>query len=309
MSQLIHFLKEAKYLDSLIFKICIVGSRKMSSQDDYGSGIWNIFAPNLMIYGFDADEDSCVEANENIKQRHLNWQEQHFPFVIAGEKGSRNLYVTKGLDCTSLYLPNEPFLNRLAAFDHHIKLDFIIEVETITLDDFCRDERIEDIDFLYIDVQGAELDVLKGADFLLKKSILGMQLEVEFSPLYQNQPLFADVDKFLKNYQFALFDLITEHPMNRRPRSISPIYSEQKKGQLLWADALYFKDPLSVEALELNYNPQQVFKLACIADIFDYPDYAIELLTFLTTNYGQQEKYNFNSILNKTYDYYQSNHS
>lgn len=34
-------------------------------------------------------------------------------------------------------------------------------------------------------------------------------------------------------------------------------------------------------------------KLACIADVLDYPDYALELLLHLTTRYGQDPQYNF----------------
>src|SRR6185295_5604450 len=44
-----------------------------------------------------------------------------------------------------------------------------IEVETLTLDDFCRDQRIEHVDVLKIDVQGAEYAVLEGAHGLLER--------------------------------------------------------------------------------------------------------------------------------------------
>ncbi|BAQ64275.1 FkbM family methyltransferase [Geminocystis sp. NIES-3709] len=278
-------LKKEGFLDNIHFTIAIVGSRKMRNDDDYGDGIWQYFAPNLTIYGFDADEDACNIANQQLKEKGINWQEKHFPIALSDTVGECILYVTKGVDCTSLYVPNESYLSRFSVLNNHIKLDFSIEIETTTLDDFCQEKNIQNIDFLYLDIQGAELNVLQGAKNILSRSILGIQLEVEFASLYQKQPLFSDVDRALKNEQFSLFDLMTDHPMCRRPRSISPIYSSKKIGQLLWADALYLRDPLLENTPSFCQNYEQILKLACIADILEYPDYAVELFVYLAQKF------------------------
>lgn len=289
-------LKEKGYLQGLEFTIFIVGSRKMRIEDDFGSGKWQILAPNLKIYGFDADEDACLIANENLKQRNINWWEKHFPLALSESPTEKTLYVTKGIDCTSLYEPNHEYLQRFAGFGEHFELDFSVEIETTTLDIFCQQESITEIDFLSIDVQGAELDVVKGALHLLNKTILALELEVEFTKMYKNQPLFSDIDRFLQPYDFSLFDLIIEHPMCRRPRSVSEIYSQEKTGQLLWADALYLRDIFLSSSSIFKTQPQQLLKLACISDILDYPDYAVEILLFLTKQYGNNSAYNFSEL-------------
>ena len=46
-------------------------------------------------------------------------------------------------------------------------------VETICLEDFCRDHRIERIDLLKLDVQGNEHSVLQGAERLIRLGLLG----------------------------------------------------------------------------------------------------------------------------------------
>jgi len=79
----------------------------------------------------------------------------------------------------------------------------------------------------------------------------------------------------------------------RRPRACSPIFSSQRVGQLLWADALYFRDPIPEGGHQVGQSPDAMLKLACIADVLDYPDYALELLVYLTARYGQEQKYNF----------------
>ncbi len=105
-------LKQRGLLDSVQMTLCSVGSRKNTAQNDFGSQAWGIFAPNLAIYGFDADADACDAANADLALRQVNWVEQHFPYAIANQVGEATLYVTQDPQCSSLYPPNEPFLRR-----------------------------------------------------------------------------------------------------------------------------------------------------------------------------------------------------
>lgn len=143
--------------------ICNVGSRKLEKDDDYASKGWDIFGSRLSIYGFDADEDACEQANDEIAARQVSWNEKHIPLALGESVGEQTLYVTKHPMCSSLYLPNESYLRRFAGIDEVMELDFTIEIPTTTLDTFCPSEGIEEIDFLQVDVQGADVQVLKGA--------------------------------------------------------------------------------------------------------------------------------------------------
>ncbi len=196
--------------------------------------------------------------------------------------------------CSSLYPSNEPYLARFGGLPESVNLDFTLEIETTTLDAFCQREGINEIDFLQVDVQGADLQVLEGASEILKRSILAVQVEVEFSHLYAKQPLFADVDTYLRDKDFTLFDLATSY----RVRARSPIHSRVRTGQLLWADAFYFRDLIREDISIPLKTPKQIFKLTCIADIINFPDYALELLEYLTLQYGTDANYNFaNNII------------
>ena len=78
-----------------------------------------------------------------------------------------------------------------------------IEVETITLNSFCRKQEIVVIDFIHMDVQGAELMVLEGAkDFIA--SIKVIWLEVSKIGFYESQPLVQDIKKFMNRNSFVL---------------------------------------------------------------------------------------------------------
>ena len=289
MSVFLPSLKRSGHLDRIHMTVCNVGSRKISSQHEYSQKGWGIFAPHLTIYGFDADADACEASNSALEAQPINWTEKHIPLALANSVGESTLYVTKHPMCSSLYPPNEPYLERFSGLSELVNLDFYMGIETTTLDEFCQSEGIEEIDFLQIDVQGAELQVLQGASQILGKSILAVQAEVGFSHLYKNQPLFADVDIYLREQGFTLFDLDGAY----RLRSISPIGSTVRAGQLLYADASYFRD-LIEDSLENNLKtPDRILKLACIADILNFPDYTLELLEYLTLQYGSNRNYNF----------------
>ena len=76
----------------------------------------------------------------------------------------------------------------------------ILKVKTNTIDNFCKKNKIIKIDILKIDVEGSELEVLKGSKKILNKTHL-VQLEI-----YQNKKNFIKIEKkitkFLKKYNF-----------------------------------------------------------------------------------------------------------
>jgi FkbM family methyltransferase len=283
-------LKNSGHLDRIHFTVCNVGSRKLVGCDDYENQGWQVLAPNLTIYGFDADADACDKANLLLNNDQVNWTEHHIPLAIGNAEKESTLYVTNHPMCSSLYPPNEIFLQRFSQLSELMNLDFTVEIETTTLDIFCAQESIQDVDFLKIDVQGADLQVLEGASRLLKDSVLGIQIEVEPSALYLHQPLFADVDTYLRSQEFTLFDVA----FARRPRARSPIVSNAHPGQILWGDAFYFYDFLRQDLhISRTITPERLLKLACIADVMEFYDYALEILEYLTLNYGTDPQCNF----------------
>lgn len=290
MSLFLKNLHKSGHLDRLHMTICNVGSRKLARYDDYGSQDWGIFAPQLTIYGFDADADACEAANADLQARQINWTETHIPLALANSVGQATLYVTADPMCCSLYPPNNRYLRRFSQLQEVMNLEFTVELETSTLDEFCKTEGIDEIDFLQIDVQGAELQVLEGGSTVLGNGILACQVEVWFTDLYLNQPLFADVDNYLKQQGFTLFNL----QGGFRHRTRSPIASMENRGQLIWGDGFYFRDLIREDFRGDLKTPEKILKLACIADILNYSDYTLELLEYLTVQYGRTDpNYNF----------------
>lgn len=78
--------------------------------------------------------------------------------------------------------------------------------EKITITQVRLDEELNgEVDILKLDLQGYELEALKGAEKILD-SVKLVLIEVEFIPMYKNQPLFSDIDLFLRQHSFRLLN-------------------------------------------------------------------------------------------------------
>ena len=99
-----------------------------------------------------------------------------------------------------------------------------------------------------MDIQGSELKVLEYGVNVLNSAVL-VQVEVEFVEMYKDQPLFSDVDSFLRSqgFQFHCFDGgVAGRPFKPLVKDNDP---NKAFNQALWADAFYVKDWMNLKAL------------------------------------------------------------
>jgi hypothetical protein len=107
--------------------------------------------------------------------------------------------------------------------------------------------------------------------------VFGVEVEVEFTPIYRDQPLFADVDAFLRQRGFLLFDLRPVYWKREGGRNIGGPW-----GQIMWADALYLKElpavKRTVDHLPAESRKGKTLRAASIALLYGYYDYALEIV-------------------------------
>jgi len=96
-----------------------------------------------------------------------------------------------------------------------------------TLDSVANDMNCHDVEGLKLDVQGAELEVLKGAAETLRRCQV-VQVEVSFRKVYENAPLAHDIIVFFAHQGFRIFD-------------IAAVY-KRKDRALLQADLFFARD-------------------------------------------------------------------
>jgi FkbM family methyltransferase len=163
--------------------------------------------------GFEADAEECVRLNAAAPRGH-----RYIAAFLAGTNERRTFYVTHSAACSSLLQPNTPFLDQFAlASLFQVEREF--EVLTATLADSLAAAGIDSPDFIELDTQGNELEILAGAERLISSSVLGIQVEVEFGQMYVDQALFADVDRYLCNRGFTCWifrGIASDGPLHRR---------------------------------------------------------------------------------------------
>lgn len=144
------------------------------------------------------------------------------------------------------------------------------ELQTATLDQVLRREApaLPPPDYLSIDTQGTELEILEGGGETLDKHVLAVFVEVGFAPTYQGQPMFSAIEEFLRGRGFQLASLEVFPPQARTTDRIPIGFRGQ--GFVDSGEALFLRDSRS--GLVGMENPELgLAKLAVIAFMHGYP--------------------------------------
>ncbi len=92
--------------------------------------------------------------------------------------------------------------------EHKTRVTATLDVPTTTLDRLAAEHGLEAIDILKLDIQGAELLALRGAELLLtRRRIAAVCCEVQFAPIYEGQCWFHEVAALLLRHGYWLYDL------------------------------------------------------------------------------------------------------
>lgn len=164
-----------------------------------------------------------------------------FPTALCTATGTATLNISLRPGATSTLQPDAALLSRFAPdnFSEMAEIVRRVEVPAISLADFVSQTRLEHIDFLKLDTQGNELDILQSAaGFLDQVSVI--KTEVEFLPLYRDQKLFHDVMGFLNSRGFELIDICWTAPC-RRFHAVDDLPATAYR--LVWGDAIFARSP------------------------------------------------------------------
>ena len=232
---------------------------------------WRALGPYGSLIGFEADPEECARLNAGA----VADEEFYEPIALAASSGDATLHLTVDPQSASLYAPNEEAVRRHPELWRHASRG-TTTVATTTLDAWT-ERRSGPIDVLKIDVQGAELDVLRGAERSLA-SVRALELEVEFQSLYVHQPLFGDVDEFLRQRGFILWRLrdiahcgLTSSRRDEAAFTVGDAVEKTRVGgQITWANAVYVRSEMGDPGLHEDWETS--VRDACVAAMFDLPE-------------------------------------
>ena len=164
--------------------------------------------------------------------------EEHIaPVCFWSSPGPHTFYLNRTRASSSLLPANPEAMDYLQENDEpwrsEAELVDTTIFSTVTLDEYCETTGLWP-DFLTMDIQGAEYEVLQGGPKALR-TLLAIVTEVEFKQIYQGQKLFADIDALLKTASFQFIKLY------------SPQYWRLNPGDgtktLTVAEALFMRSP------------------------------------------------------------------
>jgi len=231
-----------------------IGARNGSCEE-----LANLY-PCIDMIGFDADEVECLKLNEKGNPDFRSYRV--YPSFVGVTRGPQQFNLYKNRGNSSQLLPNPEFQK---SFQSNFAVESTVTVQGITLDDFVTEKNL-DIDFLKLDSQGTEYDILANGTTIVESALM-IECEVEFVEMYLNQKLFHEIFQLLHERGFVLLYL-------NRVFANRTCYRGTSRGQVIFGDALFGLSNAAVK--KLSWEKKKKYCLLLIN--YGLIDYAYELL-------------------------------
>jgi Methyltransferase FkbM domain len=257
-------------------------------------GSWRIFGDRLRVFGFDPN----LAEVERLRQRETLPDVTYWagfvgasptdPFVIrkgAAPDVSRNPWNRLAAAAT---LERRAIASLSSAEKTQMNLwrqtELAEPAAEIVLSDFFSARDVQTIDFVKIDVDGKDFEILQSMSALIDHTkVLGFGLEINYvGTSNDTDHTFHNTDRFMRQRDFDLFGLTVRHYSNRRlpGKYLYHLPAQNDFGKPLQGDAVYVKDICAEynKDFAAGLDAERKLKLAVIYSLFAVPDYAAEII-------------------------------
>lgn len=243
--------------------------------------IWlDVFKEKLVAYGIDAnvkEVERLVSTNNNSSIHYIDGLlKVDFEATSESNLWSR----TSAASSAQVAAKDIKNLSNQEILDNNLHIYAEVSNKVVSFNEFTKNNKIEKVDFIKIDVDGPDYEILNSAkDFIKNSGVLGIVIEVDFEG---DRNRFSKVDNLLNFLGFELCEL--------RPRRYDSSHlpgrfewgmtAQTLEGRIVQADALYLKDPYKEfkRTNKNNYSSQQLIKLALMYDMVSMSSWAAEIL-------------------------------
>jgi FkbM family methyltransferase len=164
--------------------------------------------PKVEIYCF----EPVKKTFELLKANTMQLQVNYYQIAFGSKPDEIEILVNSSDDWSEM----NSILSPGAAGDSLLLIKEKIKVSTLS--EFCSDQSISKIDYLKIDTEGYDLEVLKGGTDLLKKqSVSFIEIELGMNPENHYHVDFVEVKSFLENFDYRIYGIyeqVQEWPTN-----------------------------------------------------------------------------------------------
>ena len=231
---------------------------------------WRPLAHLINLVAFEPNSAECARLTE---QQHGFRSTTFLPYALGGHDEQATLYKTKSIYCYSLLEPNADWLGRFA-FRDLFEVTGKEPIRTHRLEDLPELAGL-DVDAIKLDTQGLEVPILDGAGDLLEQAFY-VETETGFVENYSSETTYAQIDEFMRDHGFLLFDLNARHRIPRgNPLGVYPTGKEQ----ILWCEAVWLKDYVKQANADWQrcFSREKALKVLLLCAIQGCADFGFEL--------------------------------
>tara|TARA_B100000686_G_scaffold319563_1_gene370425 strand:+ start:2867 stop:3889 length:1023 start_codon:yes stop_codon:yes gene_type:complete len=260
-------------------------------------GIGKTFIPigtQTDVVGFEPNLDEYTKLLKRQSTDKNSWHSLNYlPLALGKKEINRPFYILNAEDLSSFLHPNINLLseNNPSADLTNWQIKTTAMLDTVPLDEVQvhTGHPINLADFIKLDTQGSELEIMQSGNKHVLNSLVGIEIEVGFLEIYKNQPIFSDVDLFLRDRGFDLY---------RLDRYYGPRFGHSAI-QIKWANALYLKNPKFIT--KDQYEEGKIRKLIIIALLNGFVDTALRILYRHSNFFTEDEKDKLSILINDVF--------
>jgi FkbM family methyltransferase len=225
---------------------------------------WEALGEDVKLIGFDPDGEECRRLEERYGGGPLD--ATFVPVALGSESGRSAFRHFAEPAVGSLYAHDPRWLFSMALPREGDTLQEVADVDLQTMDEWCAEHAVEHVDALKLDVQGHELEVLRGAAASLA-NVRTIEAEVWLNPVVTGAPMHGEIDAFLREHGFCLWRLDdqTHYPVvdgEGAPASLQHIDPyphghievHLPSGILSWANAHYVRKEIFEVGVRLPWD-------------------------------------------------------
>jgi FkbM family methyltransferase len=252
---------------------------------------WLELENTSLIVGFEPDSKESKRLNNAFKKR------RYFDIALWSQPATNKVYINEWESTSSMYLPNVEFINKFQVQHWEgRKAKFELEVECNTLDNVLLEHDVIP-DFIKIDTQGAELEILRGAENILKEYSPIVTCETWCAEVYKGAPMMHEIIDYMDCLGYQVFDMEIAAAWRHGKETIS------SKPKSIGYEVLFVK----VKEIS-SKNRDQMLKFLLLLELYGYRDYAIYLMSLFNEDFdhlnllmrknNNKEQRIYNKVLN-----------
>lgn len=243
---------------------------------------YNHFPAGIMkIYGFEPDREEAIR----LSKKYPKEQREYFPYGLWKTSGKINLSYAKQAGNSSIHPPDMDRLKAVFPKKHWEKREpkEQMEVDVRSIDDLNKELSL-DCDLLKVDTQGSEMEILKGAEKLLKDSVSFVLLETWTFEVHKGQALSGEIMEWMDKQGFTLLRINQGADWHRK--EIEKLETPGLRS-LVGLDLLFVRNSFDFGSKAKNIDKAVIG--AGLAELYGFPDLGMQILAQVKSHSGEDE--------------------